>query len=63
MEGQDMSAPARRWTVFARYAKRRGMSLTLQQRQRLLWSLRRGLYLLGRPGLLAVGLQLSCPLF
>lgn len=58
-----MSALGRRWMGFARYAKRRGMSLTLQQRQRLLWSLRRGLYLLGRPGLLAVGLLLSLPPF
>ena len=56
-----MSAPGRRWMGLARYAKRCGMSLA--QRQRWLWSLRRGLTLLGRPGLLAVGLLLSLPPF
>jgi hypothetical protein len=55
-----MSTPD--WMVgLLRYARRRGMSLP--QRQHLLWSLRRGMTLLGRPGLLAVGLLLSLPPF
>ncbi|MDD2700762.1 MAG: hypothetical protein PHH36_05930 [Sideroxydans sp.] len=58
-----MNSTMRKWMARYRLAQRRFVPLSLQVRQRLLWSLGRGSNILGRPGLLAIAILLLLPPF